>query len=538
MPQTNTGRLTRMKDSVMAGDDVIDLAHVVALFGVYAGLDLATRLLANIDDQQLRRSVLLVSAIASNPLAVIAFVAGLVLVAAGRLDRFTIRWQELDHGHALRWLATPLILLLAWQGGLYKYNFVLDRSHGVDRMLIIALAIGCLARPAFLVPFALQTRVIAAQFDYPFGTTAAQNIDELLVIALLAIASAHIWFVISGHTDTAPVLLLLGAAIATHFYIPGRTKMGIDWLATNDISNLPLSAYTVGWRGQGDGSWSRQMAEFARMLGRAGLVATLALELGALLAVTNYRLLRFWILMCIPFHVVLFAFTGFWFLSWIVLQLGLALLLWRPANRQWAHRNLTPARGAFAFGVVLLGGSTLFHPPSLAWLDAPVSYGYRIEATGESGTKYQVPISAFAPLEQELAFYRFQLGDAQPLSGAYGAIVSATEYDRLKSLTSFGEVEGLEQATMTDQRLRGEDFIRRFVDNANSKGPGWWSSIAAPDHFWTGAKDPTYSFQEPVTSVEVSVLTALHNDGDPQFKRDIVLSIQVDDTGKAQVCFP
>jgi len=69
--------------------------------------------------------------------------------------------------------------------------YLLGQTHAVDRVLVAALGLACLVRPVFLIPFALQSRVIGDQFDYPFETTAAQNVDELLIIALLGIAAVH-----------------------------------------------------------------------------------------------------------------------------------------------------------------------------------------------------------------------------------------------------------------------------------------------------------------------------------------------------------
>ena len=88
-------------------------------------------------------------------------------------------------------------MVLAWQSALYDYNWLADRTHGFDRALVVVLAVAAIVRPAFLVPFVIVVRVVNEQFLFPFGTTAARNVDDLLLMALLVIAATHLLFVVT-----------------------------------------------------------------------------------------------------------------------------------------------------------------------------------------------------------------------------------------------------------------------------------------------------------------------------------------------------
>ncbi len=531
MGDSAASRFQRATGRLLGGDSGGDLALVVGAFAAYGVVDAGSRLVANVQADRLDGSVLLVGAIASNPVAYTAMLVALGMLLWRAPRRVWSRWDDLEQGRVLRLLTIPLVLLVAWQSSLYEFNFLLGQAHFFDRALVLVLAGACLARPLFIVPLVVESRIIANQFEFPFGTTAAQNIDELLLIALSAIAGIHILYVITGRRETAPVVLVLSAALAAHFYIPGSTKLVGGWLVNNDLSNLPLSGYTAGWRGDGSGRWAQQMSSITESLGRFGLAGTLVLELGSILALLHYRLLRIWLPACILFHLIVFAFVGFWFLPWIVLEAALIALTTRPELRGWLNQNVTPARTLVTVGAVVVGGSSLFHPPTLSWLDAPVSYGYRIEATGESGTQYLVPSSAFAPYQQELAFFQLQAGPRQPVSAAYGALSSPDELHDLETVATFAEVEAREISASESERAITEEFLSKFLSNANDRGATAWSIMSPPNHFWTSTGDPVFAFDEPLRQLDVYVLTAIHRSGKQDFKRELVLTLDIGPDG-------
>lgn len=67
------------------------------------------------------------------------------LIAAGR-GRLLCRWNDLELGTALRWIVIPLALLAMWQSALHEYHFVYDQWHALDRMLVVGLGVGAMAR--------------------------------------------------------------------------------------------------------------------------------------------------------------------------------------------------------------------------------------------------------------------------------------------------------------------------------------------------------------------------------------------------------
>lgn len=187
-----------MVDRLLGHDSPLDLLYAAGFFAAYWVVDIISRLVSAVDEQHVEGASLLVGAVRSNAVLWFPPIVGSVALAVRSPSRLVAGWGALDHGSVLRWLAAGPVLLLAWQGSLYEYNFLADEAHLIDRLLVVALAVGAFLRPALLMPFVIQSRIVASQFDLPFGTTAAQNIDELLVIVLVALAGAHVVHVVTG----------------------------------------------------------------------------------------------------------------------------------------------------------------------------------------------------------------------------------------------------------------------------------------------------------------------------------------------------
>lgn len=510
---------------------------VLVLFATYLALDRITQRLSTVSPRHLDRVALLPGAIQSNPIEAIAALVAVGLLLVLRRGRIGIAWEDLEQGSALRRLTIPLVLLLVWQYAFYDINFLFGRTHGLDRSLVVLLGAMSIWRPLAVAPFVFQVRVVASQYEVPFGTLAAQNMDELLAIVLLAMAALHLVHVVLGPTDTSPVVLLIVAAVVAHFWIPGKAKFELGWLGSTDLSNLPRSAHTAGWQGHGDGGWGDRLSRMAGTVGGPMKVATLAIELGAPFVILAPRLLRLWLPVVATFHMVIFAFTGYWFLSWIVLEAGLLVLVTRPSLRSWVDRNAAVARRMLGVFAVLLG-SILFHPPALAWLDSPVSYGLRVDVVGESGTRYAVPAAQFAPLEQEVTFLRLDLGGQPRAAGAYGAVSPSSALDELRDVVTYEQLELVEAGFATPELDPwAELFFERWLVRASRHERTPWHWIAPPDHFWTSRPEPTFDFDEGLSRLEVSLVTAIHDTG-LHPRSELLLTLVLDSMEEVHRVYP
>lgn len=529
----NPDRLSRW---VLGDDRLVDLMAILGLLATFVALDRLTQAMVTLSAEDLESRWLTAAVFDGQRWLWLVMIAAGLIALTVRTSAMAASWSVLEYGSALRWLTAPVIVLVAWHGSLYPYNFVAAQSHWLDRLLIMALAAAAVWRPAFLVPLVLQFRIITEQTLFPFSTAATKNILELPTIALLIVAAVHLRYVVSGRRDTAPVLLLIAAAVAAHFYIPGKGKLLMGWLGGDDISNLPLAAGTAGWLNRsGPSDLSLTLASVFDSVGLPVKLATLGFELGGVVAVSHRRLLRWWLAGCLVFHAVTLAVTGFFFLSWVVVELGLLIVLSAPRLSSWSKPNLTPARGAIAVAATL-ASPVLFHPPGLAWFDAPVSYGYRVDVVGVSGRNYHVPMSTFGPLDHEMMFSRLQLTPTVALSGAYGAVDSTDQIEKLLSIDTIEALEAMEdeQAPST-LRKESEEFLLAYFDRCNGQVPGAGLRLLHPPSlFMSHAPEPNYHFQEPVAELTVELVTAIH-DKPELTRRQRVLVIERGDGGAGQV---
>ena len=519
-------------------DSLTDLGRFVAIFVVFFGLDRATGRLSSLTQADTDTNVLVVQALQTNLLLAAVVGAVAVLGFFVRRSELLVGWSGLEHGTALNRMMIPAIILLVWRASTYDINFLVERWYAWDRILLVVLAIAAITRPIFVVPLAFQLRVLHQQFYYPIGLSPTANLADFTVMALLAVAAGHMLFVITRRRSTSPTLALLGTVIASHFFEPGRAKLPLGWLGNNRVGDFAEASHLVGWLGAGDGAFARRFADFADAVNTPLLIGTLIIELGAVVAVAHPKLLRVWLGAAIAMHSMVFVFTGYWFLDWIALELGLLVVLTVPGLSSWVNQNATPVRGLLCAAVVLLVGGRLFNPPPLAWLDSPVSYVYAMEGIGASGNRYSLAASEFAPYEEDLVFMQLEFAPRQAVAFGYGAIYSVDLLRELDAIDTFDELSDIEStypATQPADRAKAEDFALRFLDHARGGRDRPRLLIAPPPLFWTQAPQPTPTPADPLVGLEVFRVTSIHNHPELGVRRELLLVVGVDQQGQAVI---
>jgi len=514
--------------------------QVVVLFVVYVVLDRLTRAAARVSHDAMQYPVLVAGAIADN------VVIWLILAAvfAGALvwrSRMWASWHALGQGVVLRRMCAVALVFAAWSSSAYHYNFLAGQWHIVDRLLVAALAVASFIRPVFLVPFAIEARVLAGQFVLPFGTVAGPNIDALIVTVLVGFAALHLTYVLTGSTRSESIVLFLSTVVASHFFVPGFGKARMGWYGVNRLWNFPLSAYTAGWLGHTSGDWARQMARLIEPFNLPFQVVTLLVELGSGIAVVHPKFLRWWLVLAVVFHACIFAMTGFWFLAWMAVEIVLLIVVWSPSLRAWVMQNATPARGFLAAGIVMFVGARLYHPPTLSWFDGPVSYGYELEGVGVSGASYHVPLATAAPFEQELSFLRLRLSGTREASDAYGAVGTRSQFEALNAITSFDELRSYERGLppVSSRDIEASrDFLARLLEHINRDGPAPRFLWPPPAHFWNSRPPPGYTYQEPLARLEAVRVTALHRPGGQLVGRETLVTVHAEPDGSVRATSP
>lgn len=511
---------------------------MVLLFAVYLVLDRVTRVAARVSPDAVQHPVLVIRAMAENPVAWGGLAAGLGGALIARRTKLFAHWAVFDQGSALRGVTAIPLVVSAWLSSVYHYNFLAGQWHVADRVLVIALGVAASRRPVFLIPFVIEARIVARQFVMPFGTVAGPNIDALLVTVLVGVAALHVLHVVTGHARSASIVLFIATVLASHFFVPGSAKLALGWLGADRIWHFPLSAYTAGWLGHTSGAWARSAAQLAEPYNVPLQLSTLVVELGSVIAVAHHRLLRWWLLLAVGFHVIVFATTGFWFLAWLAIEVTLLVVVSSRRLNTWVVQNATPARGLLAAGIVIVGGARLYQPPTLSWFDAPVSYGFELEGVGVSGASYHVPLAVAKPFEQELNFLRLRLAATREAADAYGAVGTRAELDALNAIDSWEALLAHERRLPSLDRHdveASERFITTLLEHINRDGRAPRFLRPLPTHFWSSRPPPVYAYQEPLSRLEVVRVTGLHRAGGQAFRRESVLTVEAERDGSSRI---
>ncbi len=530
--------MARAWKRLVADDSPADLARFGAVFIVFFGLDRSVSRLASLSELDFEAVFLSLRALQSNPVfTVLVFGAGLVALTL-RPAEVLVGWSGLEHGVALRRMLAPAVVLVVWRSATYDFNFLAGQWHWGDRILVVLLAIGVVARPVFLVPLAIQLRVMSQQFLFPTGQSSTVNLLNFVVFAILAIAAVHLLYVVSRNRSTSPVLALLATMVASHFLKAGRGKLSLSWFPDNEIGNLAHASHLVGWLGDGGGEFAARLAEVANSVNTPLLLGTLVVELGGIVAVVHRSLLRAWLAALVLMHVLVFLFTGYWFLSWIAIELGLIVILSLPGLRPWVRRGTTPLRGLLSVLIVVVIGERLFYPPPLAWLDSPVSAAYLIEATGQSGALYRLAPGDFAPFEEDLAFLHLEFAPRQAIAHGYGAIYSTDLLDDLNDVDDFDDLRSIESsrpATNASDREVAADFMMRYLDHVGEGHDRPTFLVPPPPLFWTDAPQPRPPADDAIVALAVYRITSIHSRPALGPRRELLLIVALDPTGRSSI---
>lgn len=511
-----------------------------AMLVLAVGIEVAARRLARAPDSQLDATSLTLAAVRANPALVGLAVAAVAVVALAGRRGIGLAWGDLEHGRQLQLLAGLAAALLAWRYSTTGYDYLFATWHTADRLLLVLVAAAAVARPVALLPLVVLVHVLEAPFLVPFGFFPGQNIDQLLVLVLAVVAAACLYAMITGDARTAPVLTLLVAVVAAHFFVPGRGKLALGWHSGNELANMPLNGYAQGWLGAGDGALARRLADLFDTFGAPLRAATFALELGAPLAVLHRRLAVGWLSGFVVFHVAVGAALGFSFLEWAVIELALIAVLARPANRAWVNTAFRLEAVAVALVAVLLGG-WLFDPPRLSWIDGPLVYAYEIDGVDAEGRRWALTAADLEPFDQAFAFSALPLGPLPPLASGYGAIDDRRqdELAALDSLEQLGDLERLHADGRTPTEAERAEVVwvlERFMDATARPRTAADRLPAPPRHFWTDRPGEGYDRRSPIVRIEVTRVTTLRTSDDNLERREPVLV--VDHRGGRTVTFP
>jgi hypothetical protein len=492
--------------------------RVGVLLGLFVGLEVWLVRLTYLPEASYSRPVLAVE-LARRMLSVhVGAVLTLAVLALGvgaavRSRTLGPRWSEFEQGQRLRALIVLVAAVLAWAYATYPYNFQFDQAHHLDRLLLLGLVPLVFRHPVFVFPLLLLLFPVLWQFGHPIGGFSPAA-PMLLVRVLLLFAAWWLVRVVTGRARTADFVFLLCCLLASSYWVSGWGKLQLGWLTRDRIGWLLPATYANGWLAFLEPDTISSLTRTLLALNWPMKIGTLLIECGALIALWRRDGLRIFLVAWIALHAGIFLLSGIFFWMWMLFNAAVLLLFFRQRGPELPI--FTPAH--FLLSLLLIGGGDLwFRPQKLAWLDARVSYAYRLEAVGESGRSYVLPPRFFSPYDYQFTLGNFRyLTPAPHLAITWGATYQLELAAALEGATNAERALAVEtqlgrNAFDAERSATFDHFVQRFVGGWNRRGDGegWWTPVQAPPLLWTFARGPLPNADDPVVRVVVHQVTTL-----------------------------
>lgn len=458
-------------------------------------------------------------------------IAGLAVLA--RLGYFLKPWSSIECGRPIRVFILILALTVAWPLATAGFNFYFNQEYMFDKLLLAVCIPLIWWRPAFVFLFTVVAYLLLWQLAEPAlgGPILPHKLQVLRAINVFAAA-----FLVNSATGLRGAdrfLILICSFVAAAYWLPALTKLSLSWISDDRLYYLPLNAYAHGWLANFS---VEQVVAFARAL----MPFNFAMKTFVIVVETLclFLLLRRWMSITLliavsVFHVGVFTLYGFWFWTWIALDIALVFLIVKTTGKDGVYLFEWPV---LALSVVLIGfGGWWAKPPRLAWYDVPLVYNYRVEATDKAGEVVHVHPKFFAPYDDAFTFtmYGYLVPKRDVLTGPYGVTGSEAILESLLDARTAQDVFSLEDSGTRvrynrESAERLEEFLRRFINNRGEHGPdsSWLKRIRAPQQFWSFRGE--LPVVDDITEIAIVEVTSFF-DGEQirEIRRQTFMRIQV-----------
>lgn len=447
-----------------------------------------------------------------------------VFLAVGR----KLRWTDWDHGKALRIFVCGVLLMLCWSGATSPYHMYLDRSHGLDRLILVACGLLTLRFPIF-APLTAKLAIVMIKEAYI--PTLLDDFDFRAPAELVSIFGVFVWCSLSRTFRPAHFLIASTASFASFYYLAGVAKARIAggmWFTDNHVSNLTPAGYVRGWLSFVPEHMMMAVARVARELDWLFQSYTLFIEVGAILGMFAFRrLTRWWYLGCAILNLGIFVMSGINFWKWMTASF--LAFFWMGRRGKPLVDQMFEYRLPHLLAIASIYFSSMriwFFPTPVAWFDTRLTENYEIYAIGESGQRYLVPGTYFRPSD---------------MHWSQGALCYATNEHSMTGIYatgSYGTSKLLDKLTPEQlwkkhaqaktckhkNRARYDKFMKRFFKNINRYGGRRWTFLewfGRPKHIWiypkgslNGGDNITFDAQEKVKTIELWVNLAFLYEGE------------------------
>ena len=433
------------------------------------------------------------------------------------------RWSDFGHGPVLRGFVVFAAAILVWPFVTQGYNPYLGQEHLLDAIIVTALLVWLWFRPVVIFPLTLLLAVMLWRLIVPSigGSILAHKLQVFHVLSLFcAVALVH---ALTGWRNWCEFVFLTACLIAGAYFTAALAKIELGWWELDQLYLLPVSAYGHGWLHSLGPAGIGELSSQLRPLDVWLRWAVLGLESSCLVFLFSRRLSLGLLIALIGFHIGVLALYGFFFWTWILIDLGFIVLLLKSDDVLRASGNRLTAG---MLSAALIASSPYWaKPPVLGWFDTGLSYNYRFVALGASGRSYVLHPGYFSPYEDVFtmtAFSYLPVGHSV-LTGAYGVTKNKAVAKSILRAKSAEEIFELERTLGTVRfnaanTARLVQFIEVFVRRKNSRPAGGFSLsvLAPPPQFISLRAGVNDTGSDPIRQVRFEEATTRFNGHIPE----------------------
>ena len=311
-------------------------------------------------------------------------------------------WPAIAGSPSARLVAGGVVAFLTWKAVTRDIDPVLGDAHALERMTLVACAIGTWWSPAFAVAAALLLTTPFALWEH-HATLPMRVLLATVAFAVLVAAAAPFPQVMRD----ASILFWFALTIEmSHYVITALAKGWLgpkwsSWHRDNRLHHLAASAYAWGWmRFLPWSSW-RKVVHGVRRFERPMQGLVFLIEALAPLALLHQHAAIAMLVMLSCFHVGVFALSGLLFWDWILTNLTVALGIGMLPEHVVAQVfGPIQTLAALVFTAVFPLRHKLWRPMPLGWWDTPFTQRIHWVAHGKSGKAYGLYANFWCPHER------------------------------------------------------------------------------------------------------------------------------------------
>lgn len=311
-------------------------------------------------------------------------------------------WSPMPGGKSVQILACALAAFLAWKAATKDIDPVIGETHSLERVLVIACAIGVWWSPVFVIVTAFLLTTPFALWEH-HSTLPMRILLATVTFVVLAVGLRPLPALMD---DAAILFWFLITIQISHYVITAIAKAWLgprwnSWPRENRLHHIAASAYSWGWmRFVPWTSW-QHVVHTVRRFERPMQTLVFGIEALAPLALLHpYAAVG----MCIAwscFHLGVFALSGLLFWDWMLANVTVAgAILLLPANVTAQVFGPLQTLATIAFMLAFPLRHKLWRPMPLGWWDTPFTQRIHWHAHGESGTVYGLYANFWCPHER------------------------------------------------------------------------------------------------------------------------------------------